>query len=238
MTLQIGRAIGRGGRRALNVTGLLLTILTLVYVLVFVSGVNTLVSAALPSAVRGEAQIGLTLPVSSAVAGLMMIVAMLFGMVVFLAATRAFTQEQSDQSPDIKTLFTRRMGRALLSAIGANIVVSIAVSIGFVLLFVPGLFLSVSFVFVIFAIGIEDARAIDSLRRSWELASGHRWRLLTLVLIVGIGLGLLGSVGSLVSIVDPSLGQIVSLVITAPLSVISYGILADAFVQVRNESEK
>lgn len=236
MALHIGRAIGRGSHRALNATGLLLAALTLGYVLAFTAAVNTLVTAALPPSVREQARIGLVLPASPQVAGIVMVVSMLFGMVIYVAATRAFTRDPAERGRLSSDIFTRRIGRALLSAVGANIVVSLAVTVGMVLLFVPGLFLSVSFVFVFFAIGVEDARAVDALRRSWELASGNRWRLLALVLIIGIGLGLLASVGSLVSVADPSLGQAVSLVITAPLAVISYGIVADAYDQLRSSS--
>lgn len=235
MVLQIGRALGRGSRRALTPVGLVLMGLTLGYILAFTAAVNTVMAAALPPAVRDQAGLGITLPVSPVIAGVVMAVAMLLGMVFFLAATRAFTRAPADRGTVTLDLFTRRIGRALLSAIGANIVVSLSVMIGFALLFVPGLYLSVSFAFVVFAIGVEDARAIDALRRSWTLAKGHRWRLLALVLIVGVGVGLLGSLGSLLTIVDPALSQVVSLVITVPFTVIGYGIIADAYDQVRGE---
>lgn len=95
-----------------------------------------------------------------------------------------------------------------------------------------------SFTFVIFAIGVEDARPLAALRRSWALASGNRWRLFALVLVVGIATGLLSSLGSVVSIANPTAGQIVSLLISAPLAIASYGILADAYVQLRESSEE
>lgn len=161
-----------------------------------------------------------------------MLIGFLFGMVIFLAATRAFTQEAPNRGQISAALFTRRIAPALVSAIIANVIVSLAVMIGFVLLIVPGLFLAVSFTFVVFAIGVEDAGPIEALQRSWELASGNRWRLLALVIIVGVATGLLGSVGSLISIANQPIGQVVSLLITAPLGVLSYGVLADAYVQL------
>lgn len=238
MALQIGRAIGRGIRRVINPAGLVLMVLTLLYTLVFVGSINTIVAAALPAEVQDQAQIGLTLPVSSIVAGILIIAGMLFGTVVLLVATRAFTRDPGERGLLSADLFTRRIGRALVSAIVANILVFVAVSIGFVLLFVPGLFLLVSFVFVVFAIGVEDAGPIAALRRSWALASGNRWRLFALVIIVGIATGLLSGLGSVVSIANPAAGQILSLVISAPLGIMSYGILADAYVQVREMSEE
>lgn len=236
MPLQLGRAIGRGVRRALNPTGGVLMLLTAVYLVVFVGALNTLIAAAFPPELRQQASFDLTFPISGALAGVLIVVGLLFGFVIYLAAARAFTRDPNKHPRFSTDLFTRRIGRALVSAIGANIIVSVAVTIGFILLIIPGLYLSVSFVFVVFAIGVEDARALDALRRSWELASGHRWRLLALVLVIGIGTSLFSSIGTAVAFVDPVLGQLVSLVLTAPISVLSYGILAEAYIQVRDEA--
>ena len=63
-------------------------------------------------------------------------------------------------------LFTRRIGRATLSAVGANLFIGAAVSVGFVLLVVPGVYLAISFLFAVFVVGVEDERAVDALRRS------------------------------------------------------------------------
>lgn len=212
-------------------------VLTLLYTLVFVGAINTLVAAALPVELRDQAQLGLTFPMPAAAAGLLVVAGFVFGTVVFLAATRALSRDPAERASLSADLFTRRMGRAVVSAIGANVVVSVAVLVGFVFLVIPGVFLAVSFVFVAFAIGVEDERALDALRRSWGLASGNRWRLLALGIVVGVGTGLLGGVGSLVSVVNPTAGQILSLVVAAPASILGYGILADAYVQLRDAHE-
>jgi hypothetical protein len=53
----------------------------------------------------------------------------------------------------------------MVSMLGAMLLVNLAVFVGFVLLFVPGTLLMVSFMFAVYAIGVEDERAIDSLSR-------------------------------------------------------------------------
>lgn len=234
MTLRVGTAIGRGVRRALTPVGLLLVLLTVGYTLVFVAAVNTLLAAALPPAVRAEAGIGFTLPMSAPVAGVIAGLAMLAGMVVSLAAARAFARPAPARGRVAAGLFTRRMGRAVVSAIGANAVVSVAVTAGLALLVVPGVFLAVSFTFVVFEIGVEDARAVPALRRSWGLARGNRWRLLAILLVVTAVAGVLGSVGSVVSLADRTAGQLVSLLVTAPIGVLTWGVLADAYRQLRD----
>lgn len=206
VALQIGRAISRGIRRTLNSTELALIVLTAVYMLTFVGALNIVVVAGLPPEVRDRADVGLTLPLPGAVAGVVVALGMLFGIVLYLAAARAFTGGPAERASFSTELFTRRIGRALASAVGANVVLTVAVLTGLVLLVVPGFFLAVSFVFVVFVIGVEDARMLDAFRRSWGLASGNRWRLFALVLVVGVGTGLLSGLGSVVSVVDPIVG--------------------------------
>ena len=235
MALQIGRAISNGVRRSLTPVGIALMVLTALYVGLFTSSINTIVVNFLPPEVQQQSQIGLALPISSTVAAVLALAALLFGMVIYLGAARAFTREGTDSGTVSGSLFTRRIGRALVSAIGANIIVSIAMFIGFILLVIPGIFLMVSFAFVLFAIAVEDARAIESLRRSWDITRGNRWRLAALLLLIGVVTGLISSLGSVVSIVNPAVGTVVSLLVTAPLAILSLSIVADAYLQLRDE---
>ncbi len=235
MSLQIGDAIGDGVRRAFTYSGGVLMLLLLGYQLLFVGAVNTLTASFLPEEARATADIGLTFPVSAGVAGGFIVAGFLLGTVLYLVSARALTRRQRELGSLPSELFTRRIGRATLSALGANLVVSAAVTIGVILLVVPGIFLALSFLFVVFAIGVEDERAIDSLRRSWGLAAGDRWLLLGLVLIVGIVTGVGSAIGGVLSVVDPFVSQVVSLALSSVFAVVSYGILADAYLQLSEE---
>ncbi|MBO4248096.1 hypothetical protein IL252_09750 [Halomicrobium sp. IBSBa] len=235
VTLQIGTALGRGSRRALSTSGIALMALTVAYQLVFVGSINTAVAGMLPDSAQ-QGQIGLTLPISTSVSGLLAVVSILFGTYVLLVATRLLVREPGELSSLPSELFTHRVGRALVAAVVANVVVSITVTLGLIALVVPGLFLSVSFTFVFFAIGVEDQGPINALRRSWELATGNRWRLFGLVLIVGIVAGAVGGLSSLFAMAGPAVGQIVILTIISIVTIVNYGILADAFVQLRTEA--
>ena len=232
MSLRIGDAVGDGVRRAVTYSGGLLMALMFVYQLLIVGSVNRLVTAVLPPEAQARPELGLVIPVPVAVAAGLVVVGLLFGPVLYLWAARALTRSQSDLDSLPGELLTRRIGRATVSAIGANIVVSIAVLIGFILLIVPGIFLAISFVFVVFAIGVEDEGAIDALRRSWKLASGDRWSLLALVLVVAVVTGVGSGIGSAFSLVDPLAGQLLSLAVSAVFGVIGYGILAEAYLRL------
>ena len=236
MVLQLGQALGRGARRALSVSGIVALVLTICYQVVFVGSFNTIVVNQLPPSVQPGAvgTIGFTLPLSTEVAAALGGAALLLGVGVFLVTARLLTRDLSKLSSLPGDLFTRRIGRAFLSALVVSVILAVAIPIGFALLFIPGLFLTVSLQFALFAVAVEDTGPVDALRRSWELASGNRWRLLALVILFGVLGGIGGAVGSLFAFVSPSAGQLASLVINSVLIIVMYGILADSFVQLRS----
>jgi len=235
MALQIGDALGDGVRRAFTYSGGALMVLLFVFQVLFAGAVNALAVGFLPREARRANDFGIVFPVSTAAAAALIVGGLLFGTVLYLVVTRALTREQSELNSVPTELFTRRIGRATLSAVGANLVVSLAVLVGFVLLIVPGVFLAISFLFVVFAIGVEDERAVDALRRSWELASGDRWSLLALGLVITVPTGIGSSVGSALSLVNPVVGEVVSLALSSVFSVAGYGIIADAYLQLSDE---
>jgi uncharacterized membrane protein len=117
-----------------------------------------------------------------------------------------------------------------------SVVLGVAIPVGFVLLFVPGLFLVVTFQFTVFVVAVEDTGPIEAFRRSWELASGNRWRLLALVVLFGVIGAIGGVVGTLLAFVSPAVGQLASLVINSVVVILTYGIIAESFVQLRSGS--
>lgn len=234
MALQLATAVSRGLRRSLSGAGAVLMALTFGYVVLFVGAINTIVAGFFPPELVERAEFGVVFPLSTAVAGALAVVSFLVGAVVYLAATRILSRDPGSASLSA-TPFTRRIVPAVLTAVVVNVVTFVAVSVGFVFLFVPGLFLAVSFAFALFAVGVEDAGPVAALRRSWDLASGNRWRVLALLvavgLVVGLTTGLVGAVGALAG-VDSAAVQTVTLALSSVLTVLSYGILADAFVQL------
>lgn len=207
------------------------------YQLVFLGAFNTVVVNQLPSGVDPSdlGTVGFSLPLSTGAATGLLVVSLLFGTVVFLWAARLLARDTAVLDSLPAAAFTRRIGWATLSLLVVNVVLAVAIPLGLVALVVPGLFLAVSFQVVAFAVAVEDRGPVDALRRSWGLASGNRWRLLALVVLFAVIGGVSGAVGSVLSFVDPVVGQIVSLAITSAFLVLMYGILADTFLQLRDE---
>ena len=240
MGVQIGQALGRGTRRTLSASGIVLLVSMLVYQFAMVGAVNTLIANSLPAEVASEASatgaVGFTFPVSTAVAAAITAAAVVFGAAVFFVATRLLARDLSALGSIPLSLVSHRFGWAFLSTLAVSLVLSIVIPIGLVMLLVPGIFLAVSFQFALFAIGVEDCGPIAALRRSWELATGNRWRLFGLLLLVFVIGAVMSVAGTVVSLVDPTAGQLLSVVLNSVVVVVTYGILADAFVQLREES--
>ncbi|WP_257449373.1 B-box zinc finger protein [Archangium lipolyticum] len=92
------------------------------------------------------------------------------------------------------------LGRAL-PMLGLNLVLGIVLGIGFMLCFVPGIFLGTALALAIPAVVLEPAGPIDSLTLSWERTDGHRWNVFFVMLIGGaifMAVAFVSGIGSLV----------------------------------------
>jgi len=149
---------------------------------------------------------------------------------------RVLTRPRDELSTLPPSLYTRRIGRATLWNLGGGVLVGFSVAIGLVLLVLPGLFLAVCFLFFVFAVGVEDRRTIGALRRSWALSRGNRLKLVVVVILAGIIGAVIGAVGQLFQLASsPVVGELLSNTISSILFVLLYGIVAAAYLQVRDD---
>jgi len=236
MTLAIGRTLGNGVQRSLSTSGLVVFLLTALSQLLLVGATNTLVAGLVrdrfPEASFSAG--GYTLPVSTTVAGGIALAATLLGVFVVVIATRLFARESHSLSTLPGDVFTRRLGRAFLSVLAVSVIITPFITVG-MLLVIPGLFLAVSFLFAVFVVGVEDAGPVTALRRSWTLSQGNRWRLLALLLGFTVLTTIVSMGSAVLSVVDPAVAQLVSVVALSAAAVVLYGVLADAFLQLRDD---
>ncbi|MEO3431309.1 hypothetical protein AAFN88_20805 [Pelagibius sp. CAU 1746] len=92
-------------------------------------------------------------------------------------------QHLTGRSASLGDIIGRGLSR-VVPVIVIAILLSIAVTVGFVLLVVPGIFLVVVYSVVIPAAVVERPGIIGSFKRSWELTKGYRWPVLGLLLIL------------------------------------------------------
>ena len=117
---------------------------------------------------------------------------------------------------------------------------ALALLCGLLLAFVVGgvvaIFVFVSLSLYAPAIMMENARAVDSLSRSWALTKGHRWSLFAAILVTGL---LVVVISALITFPASFSGNIVVLYvavalasgITAPLFTILFAVAYDAIVR-------
>jgi len=87
--------------------------------------------------------------------------------------------------------------------LGASVLYAILVTVGVILLIIPGIILSLSLQFYTYLIIDQNLSAFNGLWRSWEITKGSRWKLFGLALLLGLinmagflllGVGLLWSI--------------------------------------------
>lgn len=231
MALQLTDAISDGSRRVVTRTGGVLFAALLVSQLLLVTSLNTLIAARLPP--EAPAVVGLLLPVSETLAGIVLFGTLVLSAVYFVVLGRAFSRPLSELSTFPAELYTRRIGRATVTMLVAGLVVSVAITVGIVLFFVPGIFLAACFLFVVFTVGVEDRGVVGALRRSWSLSKGNRLRLSVVVFLIGVCSLVVSAAPAVLELAGATaLADLVSVVLNSLLFTFVYAIIAAAYRQV------
>lgn len=232
MALQLIDAVTDGTSRTATKTGGILFGLLLATQLVLVASVNTAVAAEFPP--EAADALGLTLPVSGTIASGLLFASFLFTATYFVMVAWAFTRPQSELSSFPGSIYTRRFGRATLSMLVGGTAVFFAVMIGLVLFIFPGIFIAASFIFFIFAVGVEDRGVIGGLKRSWGLARGNRLRLGLFVVLIGVLGGILSVPSAIFQAAGaPVIGDLVTAFLNSLVFTVIYGMMAAMYLQLR-----
>jgi hypothetical protein len=125
--------------------------------------------------------------------------------------------------------------------IGAGLLATLIIIIGFILIIVPGL-IAVTFLAVVApAVVIDRASATGALRRSRDLVSGSAWRvfgvIVVLFLITAVIGGILSAVGAAISdsFAGYALGDLVGRVLLGPLGAIAATVMYVELRRIKGE---
>lgn len=194
----------------------------------------------LATEVEGAQPVDVPAPLGVAMPGS---VVLLLGLVWLLAnaaasvvAMRVLVSEHVDTVPD--DLLSRRLTRATMSDIAAEIVAAVLIGIGLLLLVVPGIFLAVCFYFSRPLIAVEDRGFVDALAESWRLSRGHRLRvfaLLVIVVLVGFAVSVPTTLVSALFAGAPAVGSVLGIVLGAVTTVFGLAVVARAFAHLRED---
>ena len=94
--------------------------------------------------------------------------------------------------------------------LGASLLLSFTVAVGFVLLIVPGVIFALMFMFAPFIVIERELGPIDAMKASNQLTRGHKWQLLGFVLLLVL-INLLGL-----------LALVVGLLVSIPVSTLAF----------------
>lgn len=155
-------------------------------------------------------------------------IAVIITAVLQAAILRAAAQATIGDPVDVESSYRwglRRFGSVLL----VSILVGLAVAVGFVALIIPGIILLVLFSVSVPVVVVEGRRGTDAMRRSWNLAKGHFWHVLGVIVVTailaGVVTGVLGAIAgksTVLGLVLGTLGQVLVAPFSALVTVLLY----------------
>lgn len=240
VALNISSALTGGVKRVTNRNGATLAALFVLLGLVNQLLTTSLSATLVPEGVEIQPAV-LAVDAPASVLALGYVLVLVATTYVQVVAIRVFVGGHSNEIPG--EYYTRRIGFVLLNLILAGIAYFVLVAVGTVLVFVPGMIAYVAFLFASVYVAVEDENFAAALADSWRLTRGNWLSLFVLMLVVvfaAAGVG--GIVAFLVSFALAEVGGMpyVSLLLT-PLvlaaSIVTLGIVADAFVQLREAGD-
>jgi len=237
VSLNIGSSLTGGLRRVATRNGALILLAYAAIGLVWQVALYSLLATQLP---RDATTGATTLPSVDApfpVVALATVLAFVALQYLTIVAVRVFVSGNSRSIPG--EYYRRNAVGAFVNAIIGGLVYGILVAIGTVLLIVPGIIAYVAFCFTIFYVIVDDENFVAALRDSWRLTRGNWLRLFVVLFILFIAVGVGGGIVSVVAAVvvgavaGPSAATVASGVLALPFSILTLGVLSEAFVQLR-----
>lgn len=245
MSLNVSRAIREAAYRTVSRNGA-------IFVLVFalLGTLSTVVTDSLlllvdsfAGEVEGAEPVGvptpLGLPLSGSVIVLLGLAWLLANAAASVVAMRVLVSDQVETIPD--DMLSRRLTRATVNDVAAEVVAAVMIGIGLLLLVVPGVFLAICFYFSRPLIAVEDRSFVDALAESWRLTRGHRLRvfaLLVIVALVGLAVSIPATLVSGLFAAAPAVGAVIGIVLGAVTTVFGLAVVARAFVQLREGGDE
>jgi len=140
-----------------------------------------------PDAAPGHSGAAASLPPGAAIAALLSAL-LLFPMMFLGQATVLFGAFQDMLGRPVRILPSLGVGLArIFPVIGMFVVQLAGILLGFALLVIPGIVLGLAWSVALPACVVEKLGPIGSLKRSWTLTKGHRWKLFAIYISYGVG---------------------------------------------------
>lgn len=127
--------------------------------------------------------------------------------------------------------------RKFILVLIASIVFALIAGVGLFALIIPGIFLGVKFIFITYAILLDDEGVANSFKKSWQITGGNWWKIFGLYLILGAPMMILFSIASGIAVASVQ----TALVIDFIAMLIGGWLIAAftiAYIQLTSEQQK
>ncbi|MFC3957055.1 hypothetical protein [Halovivax cerinus] len=235
MTVDIGQSLSEGTGRTFERNGLILVAAWVLLGSASLLASNSLIAGLfdiLFADMSAESpEFGPALDISPLIALIALLCLSLVSLVFSAGALRTFVTNETETLP--QQYFTRNLGWMLLNLVVGGLVFYIALTIGFTLLFFPGLFLLVCLYFWYVLVVVEDQNFVEAFSNSWALTKGNRLHLFALGAIVVV----LFYIASAVPAMIPGwIGFGLSGIVTAVVGVFNLATAARTYVQLADDT--
>jgi hypothetical protein len=187
MSVHARTLVASGVRRIASPAGAALFATFLLALAAFNAAVNTVLTAgagtSLPAGVE-VAEYGVVLPVHPALAVVVALCALLVGSFAVVVGSRRLLGSSVSRWSDPVACLTHRVVPATLAVLVGSVVVVGAVTVGTLLLVVPGLVVAGYLLLVPTVLAAEDVGLAGAFRASWQRTAGARVELATAALVL------------------------------------------------------
>lgn len=112
-------------------------------------------------------------------------VSVIVAMCIGVSLTTVALMLEAGQTPKLEDLFKKYDNhKVLLNYLFVTVLLWLIIGVGFVFLFIPGIFLAVKLQFAKTLVIDQDMKALDAIKKSWSMTEGNFWNLLGYVLVV------------------------------------------------------
>ncbi|MFB6162812.1 MAG: hypothetical protein ABEJ86_05170 [Halococcoides sp.] len=224
MSIDIGRVIGQAIERSLTTTGVVVA--AMLFVIQAVTEFLSMTPALLESTIRSADQT----TIGMIIGGLLFVWVVVFvaSIAIQLVAARLLARPIPALATIERDAFTDRLLFGGGSLVVATLLGGLATALGFILFVVPGIYLAISFMFVPFAVAVEDRGPFDALDRSWRIAEGNRWQLFSLNVIFVVLISVISLPLAVVALI-PIVGTFVSGAVLAAIQTVGLALLAEIY---------
>lgn len=238
MSLQIGAALREGGYRLASRTGAILTVAYVLLYAVYMVAFNDIVNAAYAEIDVEIEALSPALGADPTVSGLVVLACLVLLSWLTVVAVRAFVADERDGIP--RELLVDRAAFATANLVVGGIVLTVLLTVGFMLLVVPGVFLAVSLIFMTMYVAVEDDNFLAAMRESWRLTKGERLSIFLLFLVVFAVVFAISIAMGIVSMIAVFAGasvvvDLLNVLVLGPAIMYNLAVLSVAFVQIRDD---